>query len=501
MTGNGARPGLRIAVIGDTHYTNPAYHRTIPLHPARNPTFAAGVERHVKTTREALPLLLAEVRASAPDLVIQLGDVVQGHGDDDAGNERELREALELLQGIGRPLLFARGTHEGPNGGPADAVYRESYLGEIARTLGESRQGLDTSYAFEVSGCRIIVLDYTTFVAGGPADQMVQTQLAAAARRGERILVCGHAPLVPISRPFFSRLEYARPVFERLAGAPAPVDAYFCGHTHNQAATWHRMGIPAPDSTSLADHSADHVTGGTDASPWWLPQFQSVPVGEPGAVPLPLEDVRPMLPPADSFRYGWGYLQGTCPGWFLVDVSSDEVRTRWQLLGARAGQAAVEVRWRAAGQPELQGTLPAPQRPPMPEWPLKSGDPRVREVRLRAAGMSSRASHRVVLNGTPAGTLGPLEHFNALQSVVLPEAAWEGIGADNELRIEPAAAEARCLGGFVLEITLTDGGVVRSRPTQELYATAGTWDGWAWVTPGLRRTGATDPLHVALCFE
>ncbi|HXI18401.1 MAG TPA: metallophosphoesterase [Chloroflexota bacterium] len=476
---------LRIAIVGDTHYTNPAYHRTIPPHQARNPTFAAGVERHVRTTRDVLPLLLADVRACQPDLVIQLGDVVQGHCDDDEGNERELREALELLQGIGRPLLFARGTHEGPNGGPADAVYRECYLSEIARTMGERRQNLDTSYAYETMGCRIIVLDYTTFVPHGPGDHLLQEQLAIAAHRRERVLVCGHPPLVPIARPFFSRLEYARTVLDRLADASVPADAYFCGHTHNQVVTLHRMGTPA--------------NGETD---WWLPQFQSVPVGDPAQPPVLLADVRALLPPADTYQYGWGYLQGSCPGWFLVEVTAAEVRTRWRLLGPPGEQGdAGEVRWRAAGQPELHAISPARQRAVVPEWPLRLGDGRAQAVQLRAAGMGSRAPHRVLLNGSDVGTLGPLEHFNSQQALAVPEAAWNTIGARNELVVEPAAAEERCLGGFVLEVTLAGGSIVRSTPTPELYATAGTWDGWQWVTPGLRHVGGMETLRIPLCFR
>ncbi|CAA9233324.1 MAG: hypothetical protein AVDCRST_MAG77-1121 [uncultured Chloroflexi bacterium] len=62
----------------------------------------------------------------------------------------------------------------------------------------------------------------TRFVPNGPADFLLQEQLAFDARRSERVLVCGHPPLVPTARSFFSRLEYGRTVLDRLADASAP---------------------------------------------------------------------------------------------------------------------------------------------------------------------------------------------------------------------------------------------------------------------------------------
>lgn len=114
--------------------------------------------------------------------------------------------------------------------------------------------------------------------------------------------------------------------------------------------------------------------------------------------------------------------------------------------------------------------------------------------------MGSRAPHRVRLNGHHVGTLGPLEHFGAGQGLTLPEPVWSTIGAANELVVEPAAAEERCLGGFVLEVALADGRTTRSRVDPALHATTGTWDGWRWCTPALHRVDPLAALRVPLDF-
>jgi 3',5'-cyclic AMP phosphodiesterase CpdA len=195
---------MRLAIVGDTHYTNFAYHKEALAGRGRTPTAGAQITRRAWNTEHVLPRLVSEVRAAAPDLVIQLGDVNHGHTDDAAGDIAEFREALDYLRQIGRPLLFARGTHEGPSDGPVGDAYREIYLTEIARTLGVPRHGLDTSYGGSLGGVRLIVLDYTTFKRDGPADHLLQHHLAEGARVGERIVVCGHPPLIP-SRGHSSR--------------------------------------------------------------------------------------------------------------------------------------------------------------------------------------------------------------------------------------------------------------------------------------------------------
>jgi hypothetical protein len=503
-----ARTALRLAVVGDTHYTNPAYHRRTLAGDPETSREAAGAHRHLRSTREALPWLIEDVRAARPDLVVQLGDTIQGHNDDVAGNQAELVEGLDFLRRIGRPLLFARGTHEGPTGGPADDVYRQHYLREIDRTLGEPPGTTGTSYALSVKGCRLIVLDYTTFQPGGAADHLLVEQLALGARRGERVLLFGHPPLVPTARPFFSRLEYAATVLARLSEAPVPVDAYFCGHTHNQSVSWHRVPRGAhPAAASVGRPPPPTAPAHTPADgDWWLPQLKGVPVGIPQQRPIPLEWVRPILPPSEDVRYEWGFLQGSYAGWFLVDVAGTGVRAQWRPIGAPPAldggdpNATGEVAWEEAGRPGRAVPPPPVPRAAAPAWPIRPGDGRVTAVRLRAAGTGSNAPLHVRLNGRDVGVLGALQSFNAYLGMAVPDSCWGVLGPSNELLVEPTAAEERCLGGFVLEVTLRDGSVVRSQVSPEWYATADTWDSWQWATPGLRHVSPVEPLRIRLDF-
>lgn len=471
---------MRLAILGDTHYTNAAYHVDALGGRSRSPTARVDVAHHVWTTEHVLPRVLEQVRAARPDVVVQLGDVNQGHCDDEAGDVAELAEALAFFRKVERPLLFARGTHEGRAGSAADAAYRATFLPEIARTMatfGTAWPGeeWDTSYAVDLGALRLIVLDYTTFAPGGRADALLQRGLAEAAARGQRVVVCGHPPLIPIARPFFSRLEYATTVLSRIAASPAPVDAYFCGHTHNQVATLHRL-----------------------ASGAWLPQLQGAPVGFPDQVPVRLADVRPLLPAGESVRYGWGCLEDSHPGFFVVDVTEEGVVARWRLVADQGKDQGV-VRRTSAGAADVVSGPPEPPAAELPPPPLVAGA--VRGVRLRAAGMGSRAPHRITLNGVAAGTLPVLEYFDARQGVDVPEALWGAIGWENELRVEPAGEEERCLGGFVLEVTRADGGVVRTAPEPALYATSDKWDAWRWCTPGLVLVGPLEPITFHLNFR
>jgi hypothetical protein len=214
--------------------------------------------------------------------------------------------------------------------------------------------------------------------------------------------------------------------------------------------------------------------------------------------PVPLSAVRPLLPSPESVRYGWGYLEDSAPGWFLVEIDGDGVRVDWRCVGQE--EPAGKVRWTDAGAPEFSRIPETPATAPLPAWPIEPGDPRVIGVRLRAAGIGSRAPHRVFLNKRDAGILPPLDYFDARQGLAIPEACWDSIRTENHLLIRPVEAEERCLGGFVLEITLAGGTVLRSEVTPELYATSAKWDPWRWCTPNLRRIAPLDPLRLPLNF-
>lgn len=467
---------FRVAVIGDTHYVNPACYRRLLNGTDASPEEVEKAQFYAWATAHVLPRLIEEVRAAAPDLVVHLGDVVHGHRDEGA-DRAVLLEALEALRAIGRPLLFVRGTHEGAPGGEADAIYRRAYLAEVARTLGRPPGTVGTTYSLATDGCRLIVLDYTTFQPNGEADHLLTRELAAAGRRREHIFVFGHAPLLPVDRPTSSSPGYAQTILRRLAEAPAPADAYFCGHTHQQIVTAHRIG-----------------QGDT---PRWLAQLQGVPLGDPDQEPVPLGSLRALLPSPDRFRYGWGFVQRSAPGWFLIEVTDRGAVVEWRALGA--GRAVGRVAWRTPGRPELTPP-PGPAAAALPAFPLHPADQRVRSAVLHVAGAGSRAAHRVRLNGYDLGVLPPLSSFEARKGLAVPKDCWGRLGPENELCVEPVAAEERCLGHFVLELVLAKGSVVRTVPPPDLFTTSARWNLWPDVTPRLRRVDPMAPVRVTLRF-
>ena len=80
----------------------------------------------------------------------------------------------------------------------------------------------------------------------------------------------------------------------------------------------------------------------------------------------------------------------------------------------------------------------------------------------------------------------------------MPAEYWPVLDQEDDLLVEPVAAETRCLGGFGLELTLDHGRVVRSIPPDLWSATSDDWDGGRRATPALRHVGATEPLRVRL---
>src|SRR5205823_3087278 len=105
---------LSFAVLGDTHFVAPG--------PPGEPAGVGGTRGgrrlsqtlafYAEVTRSVWPRIAQEVRAAAPDFVIQAGDVVEGGHSDATGTAADLRHALERLTEVGCPVLIAQGNHD-----------------------------------------------------------------------------------------------------------------------------------------------------------------------------------------------------------------------------------------------------------------------------------------------------------------------------------------------------------------------------------------------------
>jgi predicted MPP superfamily phosphohydrolase len=436
---------LRFVVMGDTHYVQPESHKEVFAGRPKGVTDLVDCTRNLWLTRNVVPEAIAAIAAMKPDFVIQTGDIMQGHGDDAACNMREMTEALQMLDGLQAPLFFALGTHDGTVGKREEEPVLELVYPAIGKALGTApvTKGY---YTFVKNNSLFIILDYTTYSDQSEQAEFIERALAESGKY-EHVFLFAHPPLIPVGRPFFTHFNFVQKVLKEVANHP--IDAYFCGHTHNQVTTLHKVG---------------------DA---WMPQLKSTVLGYPDRPPVPLTDVRPLTPPPDSFEYGWGYLEDSAPGWWLITVDGEEVTADWYVL--RQGPVG-QLQWRRGEKPEK------PQFTKRPTFQGTFGSPlppveKIRSVQLRAAGSSCKTpdAYKVELNGQFIGILPRLEYFDCRQTLDIDRQYWPLLRQSNSLLVH-TADEPMGIGGFVLEVE-TDEGCVRST-VSNYFASTNRWDMW-----------------------
>ncbi|CAG7656851.1 metallophosphoesterase family protein [Paenibacillus allorhizosphaerae] len=451
---------LRFVVMGDLHYVQEQSHREALSGRVKGVTEFADVTRNLWLTRNVTPEVIAAIASLKPDFVIQTGDIIQGHCDDEESGLREMKEAMELLEGLKAPVFFALGTHDGVVGKREERQVKQFVYPAIGKSLGTGplTKGY---YTFEKSGSLFIVLDYTTFVKHNDQAEFIRDTFAESGRY-DHVFLFAHPPLFCVGRPFFTHFDFVQTVLAQ--AADYPVDAYFCGHTHNQISTLHKVG--------------EH----------WLPQLKSSVLGYPDRPPVHLSDVRAVLPDPAGMEYGWGYLEDSAPGWWEITVRGERVQADWHVLrqGVQGqlcwsrGEKAVFTKMPAFGK---TSGLPLP---PASE---------IRGVRLRAAGSNCKTpnGYRVTLNGRDIGALPRLEYFDSRQFMEIEPEFWPLLNNENAISVT-TEAEPMCIGGFVLEVE-TAGGWIRST-VSDYFANTGKWDHWGKHPVEKISEGTTAQVHL-----
>lgn len=428
------------AVLGDTHFVKESSHyNALKLGWPGGATEWDDLLRNGWMTRNVTPKVLEEIASQKVDFLLHTGDIIPGHCDSSAAQVQEMEQALKLLDTIGAPFFFSCGSHDGVLGKNDDAALKLTLYPYISRQLG--RECTRSYYAFSRLGCRFISLDYTTW--DDTQREFLEEQLRDASPK-EFVIVFGHPPVVPIARPFFTGDPYAEQVAELFSRYQ--VHVYFCGHTHNHAASIHRFG----ENQTV--------------------QLLSTPLGYPEALPTLLADVRPILPQAGTFRYGWGFLEDTTTGWWRVTVEEDKLTAHWHAFGHNL-EGIVEVL--KAGTAEFR-QVPAVESTfgPLPDLS------QVERARVRLAGSGPHGAElgEVLLNGRPVRACAPLVYFDSRQFIDIPTGDFDCIQEDNTLTVE-LHKEENSIGGAVIELLLRDGRIVRSGvsgfyTTNEKYAQA-----------------------------
>lgn len=433
---------MRFVVMGDTHYVQPEVHQRALNGNPHGVTDVADITRNYWMTKNVLPETIKQIAELNPDFIIQTGDIIQGHCDDEQGCLREMKEALALLEGLNAPLFFALGTHDGVPGRHGGQAVKQLVYPAIGKALGSSVT--EGYYSFQKAGSLFIILDYTTFVAGD-RQAAFMTDTFSKAGEYEHIFVFAHPPLIPVGRPFFTKYDFVVALSDELSRIP--VDAYFCGHTHNQITSLHQVG--------------KH----------WLTHLKSTVLGYPDVPPVSLTDVRPLLPEPSTYEFGWGYLEDSAPGWWLITVEGEEVLADWHVLHkGTVGQ----LKWRKGEKATFVKK---------PDFSVTSGLSlpkleEIRSVRLRAAGdsCSSTGEYRVTLNGTSIGMLPRLEYFDSRQFMDIGQERWLLLKNVNLIEVSTASADPMTIGGFVLEVETKDGWVRSS--VSDFYTCSQKWKQW-----------------------
>ncbi|MCX7886332.1 MAG: metallophosphoesterase [Verrucomicrobiae bacterium] len=459
------RQAFRFVVLGDVHYTRPQF-----------------------AVSNVIARIAESVRDSQPPVafVCQTGDIAEGGGYTVQDGKRvfrratpdDMREELafavrDVTERFGCPLFIAVGNHDKHDGGKAVA---EVVWPAISRQLGVTVA--QDCYGFRHGNSCFVFLDFA------PRDYLGQQQLVlkwleeARSAQCRHIFLFAHYPLWVLVRPGFSSQRFTEsvlPVFRRF-----PVDAFFCGHTHNTSA-----GVRRFDGATIT-------------------QLQGVACQASRGL-IPMEEARTLLVPRSELEYYWGYLSGPAAGFFLVTVDGDRVQVQF-----RSGAKTIrEFEWRQPGRITDLSKPPVPAKAKVTETMLQQA---------RAAALvicpwaEERAEVGVVLNGERVATfeLGPTPRSNAFASEKRVQLPVSKLRLVNEIVLENPGRAVFAVGHCHIEVRLSDGRVVRSAVSDRFFFSAteaegkaaGQAYGWGIIPPSLQAVaGLGQPLGpMRLCF-
>jgi hypothetical protein len=230
------------------------------------------------------PRVIEEINLLNPDIVVTVGDQIEGYGEDYDRSEAEWDSVLILLEAVEAPLYLVAGNHDIWDE-TSEAMYRE-------------KTGFEPYYSFDYENTHFVILDVSRIDSPSdfPEDQKAWlVEDLGQHQDAENIFVFYHKPLWEQTLP---RGE-TDPMHEIFAAHG--VDAVFNGHYH----VYFAGDYDGVEYTTIGS-SGGGITQG-----------------------LPQADLRGMY-----FQFGW--VTVTSPGYELAVVELDGVRPR--------GTVTVELR-------------------------------------------------------------------------------------------------------------------------------------------------------------
>ncbi len=291
-----AKAGIRqtdefsFAVVGDIHYKKPLYEVS---------------EYFVRPFANEINERYPEVR-----FIAQIGDFVHGGR---GKSEDEMNFGLkDFADKIKRPFYIAKGNHD----------QFERY-DEITKRLFSSELEKDIPTVYYSFDCHNSHFIFLNCMDRNPESQFHwlanDLKKAKSSKNTRHIFVFNHYPLWIVARAGFTDKAYAKGLISIFS--EFEIDAFFCGHTHNQTVSvrsFKNKKITQMMNCSVVEQGRLKI----------LVPYVQLRNGRKTEF-LALEKVRRILIPEETLHYFWGYIEGGPSGYFIVNVDDSKVNVKF----------------------------------------------------------------------------------------------------------------------------------------------------------------------------
>jgi hypothetical protein len=458
----------RFAILGDTHFCTEKIRGVFKDKSSLGdlPDYA----RYAPMVNDIFAPVIDRINSLNPDFVISTGDFVEGGMNDNPEcTAEEIRQGWAFMKKLNCPCFIAKGTHEGSGNSCGAESFRRIVMPEMLATdINGSRREY---YSFEKAGAAFFILDYLDYKPGNAQDKWLENGLKKAQEKGHRIFIAAHPPLYNWGRHFFNEPEFINRIIELCAAYP--VDAYFCGHTHNQTLSFHKGG---------KGKGYLQIMGST--------------VGYRDFDMVSLEEYHSIAEFSDSDTYIWGIQEDSSPGFHLVEINRDDsMDISWYSFKGDSASLRVEKR----GAVPL--VLKMPEYRPIVRVASEKDLRMIKTALLNLFGICrDNRGTEVFINEVSVGSLPCNVSYAARRYLIPGLDALKQLGRKNLVTIKTPVCDSFVLGSFSLELQLWDGRIIKSGVNPETFIHGDNWK--EFPQPGkTREVLPGDEISFELIFE
>jgi len=443
-------PKIRFVVLGDTHFC------TEEIRGVSNERYPlADIPDHVRYSQmidTVLKLMFRDIKALNPDIVLSTGDFVEGGMDsDEIHTYQEMEQGWQMLKELGCPVMIAKGTHEGHGKQTGAKAYQDIVLPGMSKMLKQTIE--NTYFSYEQESNLFIILDYLSYKTGEAQDLWLEETLQEKSDKAEHIYIFAHPPLYNWGRHFFTEPEF-RKRLTALCGK-YPVDVYFCGHTHNQAISFHQ----------------------TNSDKLGYLQVMGSSVGYPDMDIFALTEFHSPAEFSANDHYLSGIFEDSAPGFYLIDADKDKMNIKWHsILNCTAEFASDERRKK-----------PSPLQLPTyraSEKHLQNSDfDQIKSASLYIFGYYGDGnSTELKFNGISLGPLPCNVSYAARRYLALDIKALLSIQRENHVELNLSENDEFVIGSLSLELRLYDNRIIHSTVCPDIVTCGNRWREFNWMS-------------------